>query len=769
MRPALALVLAAGVLLAAPSPAAGRQAASAPADASALQGRISAEATGGGPALAYALVELRSTAGVRTQLTDGTGQFRFSDVPPGPATIRAHYLGHRARTLDVLVPAGQSLTVDLRLTPEAVSIPGLTVVAQPLHLPDPDGPGPLRPVTAGAEVELALLQMNPGLADVAVGSGRTGGGSGGGQDPADPRQVLLMRGSTADLKLVLLDGAPVYTPFHLGGLVESFDAATLGKAGHHVGGAPARYDGGLSYILDLETRRPDGGTEVRGAVDMLSARFGAETAVGPVGLLASSRVLHNGGPRLLEGAPSPYAYADGLVRGAVPLFDGRADLGVTAFVNREEVRLGNERMPMAPEAAQWGNGLVSARLDHRLAGTELRWTAAASRYEAELPLRPDTGDLSNPVLARGETGRWRFALDATRPIGPGELRFGATFDHMDVHYASRLLTRSGVVRTDARSSGRIAGVHAEVQRPIGPVVVGRLGARVDHFDPGGARGALRGSVAWSATDDAVLTLAAGRYHQLARASDPEIETALMPGSPSDANAGLTPLDDDLPFLDVATSDHVVLGLDQRLGETVELGMRGFYKRFEGIGASQGLLTSSGVDLRLQAAGHGRVGWLGYALSWSWEGNEPGFTDRFAGRHVLTAGYRGPLSGPLGLDLRVSFSDGLPYTEVQLGTVAEGDRASTPTPTDLYNLVEDQPALTGSDPADSFLRLDLELYAEWSAPWGGEGSRVRPYLRVMNALDRRDALFYYFEPWRDEQVQPLAERSLLPVLGVAWTF
>jgi hypothetical protein len=728
-----------------------------------LQGRITAEAEGGGPALGYALVELRLGTAVRSQLTDSEGRFRFSDLPAGRAIVRAHYLGHRPRTLEVLLPPSRALTLDLTLTPEALVIPGITVVAEPLHLPDPDGAGPLRPVTAGADVELALLQITPGLAEAALAPG-SGRGSGG-QDPADPRQILLMRGSTADLKLVLLDGAPVYTPFHLGGLVESFDAGTLGRAGHHVGGAPARYDGGLSYILDLETRRPSGETEFRGALDLLSLRASGESSVGPIGVMASSRVLHNGGPRMLQGAPSPYGYADGLLRTAQPLFGGRAELGFTAFGNREEVRLGNEHTPLAPEAARWGNGLLSARLTHDVGSAALRWTAALSRYEAELPLRPDTGDASNPVLARGETGRLRLALDADRPLGSGRLRFGASLDEMDLHYASRLLTRSGVVRTDARSDGRVAGAYGEIERPLGPMVVGRLGGRVDHFSPEGFRGALRGALAWSVTDDAILSLTAGRYHQLTRAADPDIEQALIPEARTTGPEGVG-ISGDTPFLSVATGDHVVLGLDQRLGGAVELGMRGFYKRFTGVGLGDGLLTSSGVDVRLQAAGGGRTGWLGYALSWSWEGHDAGFTDRFSGRHLLSAGFRGPVRGPVGLDLRVAFSDGLPYTEVSLGASAT---ESLPTPGDLQNLVDDEPALTGGTPADGFLRLALELYAEWDAPWAGRRGRIRPYVRLMNALDRRDALFYYFEPWRSPDLEPLAERPVLPVFGVAWTF
>jgi hypothetical protein len=54
-------------------------------------------------------------------------------------------------------------------------------------------------------------------------------------------------------------------------------------------------------------------------------------------------------------------------------------------------------------------------------------------------------------------------------------------------------------------------------------------------------------------------------------------------------------------------------------------------------------------------------------------------------------------------------------------------------------------------------------------WGSRTVEIRPYLRILNALDRRDALFYAFQPWRSDELTPLAERPLVPVVGIAWRF
>src|SRR6185436_3612925 len=176
----------------------------------------------------------------------------------------------------------------------------------------------------------ALEGPGTGL-DPANGGG--GGGEGGGGSGED---VLLVRGSAVDLKLVLLDGAPVYAPFHMAGLIDSFEPGLLSGARLYLGGAPARYDGGVSYVLDLATRgartdRWSGGA----SADMVAVRGEADGPLWPgTGLLLASRAIHGASIGRMEGQPFPYAYADGLARLDVSMGRGLR-LAVTGFANRE--------------------------------------------------------------------------------------------------------------------------------------------------------------------------------------------------------------------------------------------------------------------------------------------------------------------------------------------------------------------------------------------------------------------------------------------------
>ena len=73
------------------------------------------------------------------------------------------------------------------------------------------------------------------------------------------------------------------------------------------------------------------------------------------------------------------------------------------------------------------------------------------------------------------------------------------------------------------------------------------------------------------------------------------------------------------------------------------------------------------------------------------------------------------------------------------------------------------------PDEGFLRLEVELFGRWSPTVSGRTMELRPYIRVLNALNRRDALFYHFDPWREDGPEPLADLPLLPLVGLEWLF
>jgi hypothetical protein len=712
--------------------------------------------------LPFALVEAWTDAYRRSVVADSLGRYQLAAVPAGRLHVRATHAGHEPVLLDVVVPSDGPVLVDLELRARPVELPPIDVTAG-VAVPHP---GQRTPTAAGAttRVDAAAIEIGSGVADAGlVDAVRALGGN----DPGQASDVLFMRGSTTDLKLVLLDGAPVYTPFHVAGLLRSFEPSVLGSADLHVGGAPARYDGGLTYILDLKTRRPSRDrVHASGSLDLLSGTVALDGPLGGrAGVVASARTLHNLA-RTPLGA-SPYGYRDGLVAFEVEAAPGQI-LHATGFWNRESVVLDiPETVELlasaAPDEAWWSNRSASAGWQGHVGGFLTEANVAASGYEARLPFRPSATS-GNPdpaaLLAYARTTRLRGGVEAARAMQGGTVRLGMSWETADATYLAAPLER-GATPSAARTSSSSVGGYADATRALAPGLTLRAGVRADRFSGDDApRVAPRAAITWEVTPEATLTMATGRYHQSTRASDLTVEATFA------STAAGNPQTADL--LPVATADHVIMSFDQVMGERVRLGISGFWKSYRGLLPAQvEPVRSSGVDLRVQRRGEHATAWLGYGLSWYWsDADLSGAATDFTGRQLLTAGLTGPLGSLFGADVRIAYGAGLPYTSVPLR--ASSPDAATHELSGTGDVIEQTPPLPGG-PHEDFLRLDVELYATFTPEWGGHGWEIRPYVRVLNALDRRDALFYAFQPWRSDALTPLAERPLVPVVGMAWRF
>lgn len=716
--------------------------------------------------LPFAAVEAWGPGLHRTLMADSTGHYQLTELPAGALRIRATHPGHDPLEVDVVVPADGDALVDLELRARPVELPAVDVTTD-VRLPDADR----RTVAAEAEtagrVEAAALEIGSGAVDAGLAEAVRAFG---GNDPAQATDVLFMRGSTTDLKLVLLDGAPVYTPFHVAGLLRSFEPSVLGRADLHVGGAPARYDGGLTYILDLRTRRPRRDRlHASGSLDLLSGSAALDAPLGSRGgVVASARSLHPLGDSPL--GASPYGYRDALLGLEVEPAPGHL-IRTTGFWNRESVVLDlpgtlGVSAGLAPDEAWWSNRAASATYVGRAGGFFLEGTAAASGYDATLPLQPSAPEGEPepaPLLASAHTRRFRSTMEAARPVSWGMVRFGLSGERTDAAFSTDPIG-SGAPPQEAASQSTTVGGYIDVSRSLASGVTLRAGLRADRFSGDGApRLAPRAALTWEVGPQALVTVATGRYHQNARADDGAVEESLT----DNVGANRAPV----TLLPVATADHVVVSLEQTLGEDVRLGVAGFWKGYQGLRpGSAEAIQSSGLDLRVQHMGERTTAWLGYGLSWYWSGTDlSGSSSTFTGRQLLTAGLSGSLGSTLGAEVNVAYGAGLPYTSVPFHSLspsaAEADRNALENSGDV---IEETPPFPGGLGQD-FLRIDVEIHATLRPTWGGHRWEVRPYVRVLNALDRRDALFYAFQPWRGGGVTPLAERPLVPVLGVAWRF
>jgi hypothetical protein len=705
-----------------------------------IRGEIRGE---GGIALEHATIEVVGTG--RAALADRRGRYHLERIPSGRQVVRASRIGYAVMELEVIVPVGADLVLDLALALRPLFLLPVEVRGEPVSINAGDT---LRaPIPDMAMVGVRAVDSPPGFAELGMGA-QIGPG---GPNPDDPSDILYVRGSAAELKLVMLDGAPVYSPFHLGGILQSFDPYLLKSARLLAGGASARVDGGLSHVLEMETRSARrGGFQGAVTVDALSGSGLIEGSVGEdLRILAAGRAVHEHGLRFLADSDLSYGYHDAILRIDGSLSFG--EVGLTLFQNRETIVL-DSVFGTRSEQATWGNTALSLRYRTRVAGISMATTLAASSFDTHLPLGGEV-----PALVIGQAERLRMATDFTSPSG--SLRYGFSGERVQMEHRAR--TPQGFGRAAARAIGMTGGVYAENDWWLGRRLVIRGGGRFDLFDgEPRPRFAPRVQTTWLVTDQAALTVGGGVFHQHVRpvyAAEPAGDTAQF---------------DPRRFfreLALASGSHLTVSFDQQLDEGLHMGIEGYFKRFQGATTEHQLdANASGVDLSLRRSEGRLTGWVGYSLGWLWA-VRPGelATGEFAGRHVLSVGGRADL-GNGRAELRVAYGSGLPYTPIGLpsiGTVPEDVRPAILAGSDVGPIEPPRPMV----PDESFLRIDFEVAQRYRGHWRGIPVDVTPYLRVLNALDRRDALFYRYDSIAGGVPRGVGSLPIVPVAGFVWRF
>lgn len=729
--------------------------------------------------LSRAVVELRLPSGPRFAVTDGTGHYVLDEVPEGEHLLRAAALDHAPLEVTARVSPGGTVELDLSLELRPIGLPPLLAAIDTTGWPGVSTlllrPG--QRARGLRETELRALESSPGMAELGLGDG----GFPGEPDP-DPSSVLYVRGAASDLKLVLLDGAPVYAPFHLGGLMEAFQPEVLQQARLWVGGAPARFDGGLAYVLDLRTR--SGATDrirTSGAADLLSARTQVEGPAGPGSFLVGGRAVHGAVHQGLTGEPLPYDYADALARVDLPV-GVASGVSATGFWNREAVSL--EAVEGMDEPAYWGNLAGSLRWYGSLGDGRLELIAATGDFSTRLPLNGDSARVTE-----GDSRRSRLEALYSQQAGPTDVAAGLSLEWLSVDLHSRSLARFGsspgtqvplpddteAPLSEARAAGTALGAFADVGWSPASDLDVRAGVRADAFmTERRMRVAPRVGAAWQPTETTTLSLAAGRFHQYVRTPESVLAAdldswaalegaALSSEEEPEARAGA--------LLAVVGASHLVFGLENRVREDVSLGLEAFLKTYDGLPAAEGL-RSSGADMWVQRAGDAWTGWLGYSIGWAWTDGGP---DRngidFAGRHLLSGGLGADLPGTVQLDVAVAYGSGLPFTPIPRTAGGTGGTESGDQPAAASVLASEpggSSSLAGA-PDGSYLRLDGRVSRTWMGRVHGHPFELTPYVKLLNALDRRDALFYHFDPERDLRPRSLAAVPLLPIVGLEWRY
>ncbi len=741
---------------------------------------------------------LSGGAEVRVVIGDDEGRYRVEGLAPGAYEMRAERLGFAPGREDIRLDAGETLRVDFVLEEATVVLEEVVVDA----LRDTDlerarfetDPGVTARVIRGE-----TLKSLPGLAEADVM--RAIEVLPGVVSTSDFSSAFNVRGGSADQNLILLDGFPIFNPFHLGGLFSVFNSDAISRAELLAGGFGAEYGGRVSSVLTVESGGGSGeGLEVAGGVSMLAARMLVRS---PLPERFARALGAERGSWMISARRS---YFDQLLRPIVDFpyhltdLQGRAELGLrgggslllTAYTGADVLDLSRFDLPEEDSTEvlrvkwNWGNRVVGLRWRQPLASTWLVETRVGhSRFSDQLSFVDFDG-----VRFGSRIEQTSAHLDITHDLGGGAA-FSMGLSGENLGY-DNLAEAGGTPFIDADDSGALAAAYATLRGEPFDRWLMEAGVRVDGWSASedvfsfvSPRFAVKRFL--GSERDAAIKIAAGRYVQFLHSMRDES----------------LPVSNDLWIVagggvPAVVSDQVQAGVERYWGDDWSASLEAYYRRFDGVtevnlaadpndptdDVLAGRGRSAGVDLLLRRNSGAITGWttLSFlraertlpdpaARGWNDVAPEVTFPPVFDRRVDvdLVLQYNAPRDIELGL--RWNFGSPLPYTrpvaQYYAWQYSPLDRRYRPRDrSDEEIPVYVQLGRRNAERYPAYHRLDVTVRRTFERSWG----EWTPYLQVLNVYNRRNVLWYFYNYDRSPPVRSgLSMFPVLPALGVEISF
>ncbi len=198
-------------------------------------------------------------------VTNNFGYFSLS-LPNSnsPRIIVFSYLGYETQEM---ASSGKGTVLNIKLTPKQTDLNEVTIEAEKNNkeiLSSEMGKMSMKaaeinaiPAIGGETDVLKAITLLPGI-----------------KQGVDGSSGFYVRGGGPDQNLILLDGVPLYNPYHLWGFLSTFNADAINNIEVTKGAFPARYGGRLSSVLDITMK--DGNSlkwDKDVTVGLLSAKF----------------------------------------------------------------------------------------------------------------------------------------------------------------------------------------------------------------------------------------------------------------------------------------------------------------------------------------------------------------------------------------------------------------------------------------------------------------------------------------------------------------
>lgn len=717
------------------------------------------------PGAIVGLPDLRRTATVGPD-----GRYRFADVPPGIQHITVRFLGFAPRTLHALVPPQGALEINLSLRAVALHL-------RPIEVRRPMAFRGVEDDSVGfpdRSVSIAMVRDHPLLAEpdglMALEGGEVV------LQPESPSGVHV-RGGGSDQTGYLLDGIPVLSPYHAGGLFSAWNPDALAGLRLSASGPSSGYADALSGTIAAVTRTPGSRLQSQASLGTSQARL---TVDGPIGATGAAFLLSVRSGFAGSFAPSGEASylrgrsGDRLITLEAPAIGG--GLRLLAYDNDNligaaaTISVDTASPAPAHNRLAWHSRSLGTEWRREWAGATVRvqgWSAAVTSGAA---WSAEAGHLSM-ASRRADLGalaalEWRSGRSRTE-LGLRLERSRTTYDvRPDTSGAAWSLHGVTPVAGVFVRHARALGSHLDLE--LGTTA--SLAAGTAYADPGV-------QLRWRPARRLALIGSYGRRHQFAQ-SLRNPESVISNIFPADLYAGVG-----AAGVPAARSDQAVLAAEYRPSPGIRIGARGWVRELGGLllvapTAAEPFTTDGftvGPGRARGVALDGSVATARYALVASYGFQQVrlgdaalGYTPGFATAHVLDAGV-------------IVFPTAT--TSVRLGlSGATGRRATAASGTfewEACNLRDNGCELAGSPHYQgaplgalrlpTYVRLDLGVRQRWHVQVAGRDAELTVFGTMTNLLGRTNVLTFADDPITGRS-SAVEMRPFAPlVLGLDWRF
>jgi hypothetical protein len=728
---------------------------------------------GSGTPLAEVIVSIKDLQ--RTVLTDEFGRYAF-DAPPGTQRIVVQRFGYTPQSFDALIPEQGTLEINIELRREPillapievrapVSIRGLDGSAHPLAFPD-------RTMSQAAMYQHPLSAEPDALRAISGGEIAV--------DPESPSGIHI-RGGASDQVAYLLDGIPVFSPYHTGGTFGAWNPDALASVDVIAASPYHAAPEALSGVVLANTRAPGARFQTRGSISATQARATVNGPLGPtgagylvsVGSAFPGLVVHKNDPTQMNGDNLDWI---GVVES--PLLGGRVrfvgnesrnDIDVSAAAQTSDTAttfdpprntLGWDSRSLGGE---WARPIsASASLVVRA------WSAFGNASTAWI------GPDSLESLASNHREDGVVAMVDVSALG-GTTTAGARVQRIETSYSLRPASSAGRSRSFDGVTP-VSTVFLDHDRHVAPNVEVEA-SLASAYSAGTVYYSPSAQVGWRAAPTLFFSGSVARRHQFGQ-SLRNTESVVSNVFPADLYVGSG--DSGIP---VASSDIGIVAIEHRPTPWLRFGAQAYLRDFDALVlvaphtaapyATDGFVVGSGDahGWSFEAGASGEH--YGVLASYAYQRVElrypdGGYAPNYGAAHTFEAGL--VLSPISSYSVRLGFEGILGRrTTAALGSfeweacnMLDGGCEFAGSPSEWSEGL-------GRTGLPAYYRLDLGVRKQWDMRLGGREGRLAVFGTATNLLSRVNVLTVAVDPATGER----SKVEMVPlsplVVGIDWRF